>query len=123
IIVCLVQGAVWAVAAALVLRGGDQRPALALILGTAVLLRLIALAAPVVLSDGINRYIWDGRVQAAGINPYHYIPTDPELEALRDPLIFPNINRNSYAPTIYPPVAQMLFLGTTRLGETALPGN
>jgi alpha-1,6-mannosyltransferase len=120
VIVALVQGAVWAVAAALVLRGGDQRPALALILGTAVLLRLIALAAPVFLSDDINRYIWDGRVQAAGINPYRYIPTDPELEALRDPLIFPNINRNNFAPTIYPPVAQMLFLAATRFGETAL---
>ena len=120
VIVALVQGAVWAVAAALVLRGGDQRPALALILGTAVLLRLIALAAPVFLSDDINRYIWDGRVQAAGINPYRYIPTDPELEALRDPLIFPNINRNNYAPTIYPPVAQMLFLAATRFAETAL---
>jgi alpha-1,6-mannosyltransferase len=121
VIVALVQGAVWAVAAALVLRGRSQRPALALILGTALLLRLIALAAPVFLSDDINRYIWDGRVQAAGINPYRYIPTDPELAALRDPLIFPNINRNNYAPTIYPPVAQMLFLMASRFGETALP--
>jgi len=119
VIIALVQGAVWAVAA-LVLRGGDRRPSLVLILGTAVLLRVIALAAPVFLSDDINRYIWDGRVQAAGINPYRYIPTDPELEPLRDPLIFPNINRNNYAPTIYPPVAQMLFLTANRLGETAL---
>ena len=120
VIIALVQGTVWAVAAALVLRGRDQRPALALILGTAVLLRLIALGAPVFLSDDINRYIWDGRVQAAGINPYRYIPTAPELEPLRDPLIFPNINRNNYAPTIYPPVAQMLFLVASRFGETAL---
>ena len=120
VIIASVQGAVWAVAAALVLRGGYQQPALALILGTAVLLRLIALAAPVFLSDDINRYIWDGRVQAAGINPYRYIPTDPELEPLRDRLIFPNINRNNYAPTIYPPIAQMLFLAANRLGETAV---
>ncbi len=120
VIIALVQGAVWAVAAVLVLRGPDQRPALALILGTAVLLRLIALAAPVFLSDDINRYIWDGRVQAAGINPYRYIPTDPALAPLRDPVIFPNINRNNYARTIYPPVAQMLFLVASRFGETAL---
>lgn len=120
VIIALIQGAVWAIAAALVLHGRDQRPALAVILGTAVLLRLIALAAPIFLSDDINRYIWDGRVQAAGINPYRYIPTDPELEPLRDPLIFPNINRNNYAPTIYPPVAQMLFLAASGLGETAL---
>ncbi|TMJ65822.1 MAG: DUF2029 domain-containing protein [Alphaproteobacteria bacterium] len=120
VVIALLQGAVWAVAASVVLCGRDPRPALALILGTAVLLRLIALAAPVFLSDDINRYIWDGRVQAAGINPYRYTPTDPELEPLRDPLIFPNINRNNYAPTIYPPVAQILFLAATRFGETAL---
>ena len=120
VIIALVQGAVWAAAAAVVLRGVDQRPAWAVILGTAILLRLIALAAPVFLSDDINRYIWDGRVEAAGINPYRYIPTDPALEPLRDPLLFPNINRNNYAPTIYPPVAQMLFLAANRFGETAL---
>jgi alpha-1,6-mannosyltransferase len=120
VIIDLLQGVVWAVAALVVLRRADQRPELVLILVTAVLLRLIALPAPVFLSDDINRYIWDGRVQAAGINPYRYIPTDPELEALRDAEIFPNINRNNYAPTIYPPVAQMLFVAANRFGATAL---
>src|SRR5258705_2225855 len=120
IIVAVLQGIVWAAAAAVVTRSTDRRPALALVLGTAILLRLLALSAPVFLSDDINRYIWDGRVQAAGINPYRYIPTDPDLARLREPLIFPNINRNNYAPTIYPPVAQMLFLAATRFGETAL---
>jgi hypothetical protein len=91
---------------------------LALILGTAILLRFGALAAPVYLSDDIYRYIWDGRVQATGINPYRYIPTDTHLAPLRDEAVFPNINRNNYAPTIYPPVAQMLFLLATRFGET-----
>jgi alpha-1,6-mannosyltransferase len=119
IIAALLQGAVWAAAAVLVARGAE-RPSLTLILATAVLLRLGALAAPVYLSDDIYRYIWDGRVQAAGINPYRYIPTDTALSALRDEAIFPNINRNNYAPTIYPPVAQILFLGATRLGETVL---
>jgi hypothetical protein len=120
VLVALAQGAVWAVAAVVVLRGRYRPSALAVVLGTAVLLRLIALAAPVFLSDDINRYIWDGRVQTAGINPYRYVPTDPELTPLRDPLIFPNINRNNYAPTIYPPVAQTLFLAANRFGETAL---
>ena len=57
-------------AATVVMRNTELQPALTLILGTAILLRLIALAAPIFLSDDINRYIWDGRVQAAGINPY-----------------------------------------------------
>ena len=117
IIAALLQGSVWAVAALVVARG-TGRPSLTLILTTAALLRLGALAAPVYLSDDVYRYIWDGRVQAAGINPYRYIPTDTNLAALRDEAVFPNINRNNYAPTIYPPVAQMLFLVATRFGET-----
>jgi len=117
IIAALVQGGVWAVAAVLVARG-PARPSLGVILATAILLRLMALAAPVYLSDDIYRYIWDGRVEAAGINPYRYIPTDPQLAALREQTVFPNINRNNYAPTIYPPVAQMLFFAATRFGET-----
>lgn len=118
--VALLQGAAWAIAASVVLGRPDPPPAFALIIGTAVLLRLVALPAPVFLSDDINRYVWDGRVQAAGINPYRYIPTDPELAPLRDSSIFPNINRSNYAPTIYPPIAQMLFLTANRLGNTVL---
>ena len=119
IIAALLQGGVWAAAAVLVARGAVC-PSLAVILATAVLLRIAALAAPVCLSDDVYRYIWDGRVQAAGINPYRYIPTDTHLAALRDQTVFPNINRNNYAPTIYPPVAQMLFFAATRFGETVL---
>src|SRR6516162_30498 len=119
IIAALLQGAVWAVAAVVVARGA-RRPPFALILATAILLRVGALAAPVYLSDDIYRYIWDGRVQAAGINPYRYIPTDADLAPLRDEAVFPNINRNNYAPTIYPPVAQMLFFAASRLDETVL---
>src|SRR5712671_1421620 len=118
IIAALLQGAVWAAAAAIVAYGAGGRSVLALILATAVLLRIGAFAAPVYLSDDIYRYIWDGRVQAAGINPYRYIPTDAHLAPLRDEAVFPHINRNNYAPTIYPPVGQMLFFAATRVGET-----
>ena len=117
IIAALLQGAVWAVAAVVVVQRAG-RPPLALILVTAALMRLGALAAPVYLSDDIYRYIWDGRVQAAGVNPYRYIPTDEHLASLRDETVFPNINRNNYAPTIYPPVAQMVFFTATRFVET-----
>ena len=68
-------------------------------------------------SDDAYRYVWDGRVQAAGINPYRYAPADPALAELRDDAIFPKINRAEYAVTIYPPVAQMFFFLVTRLGE------
>jgi alpha-1,6-mannosyltransferase len=116
--IALLQGIVFAIAVALVWRGSGSRGALALILAIAAAMRLIALFAPPYLSTDIYRYVWDGRVLAAGINAYRYIPTDPHLEQLRDADIFPNINRNNYAPTIYPPVAQAIFFAATRFGET-----
>lgn len=83
---------------------------LGLVLAIAVLLRLALVAAPPMLSSDVYRYVWDGMVQLAGISPYAHIPADPALAALRDTAIFPHINRADYAPTIYPPAAQALFL-------------
>jgi alpha-1,6-mannosyltransferase len=116
VLAALFESAVYAVAAFACIGGRAARPGLAFVLVVAALLRLGPLCAPVALSTDIYRYVWDGRVQAAGINPYRYIPTDPHLSSLRDPVVFPRINRNNYAPTIYPPVAQVLFLLAGRLG-------
>lgn len=88
-----------------------------LIVGVAVLLRAALLFTEPLLSTDIYRYVWDGKVQAAGINPYRYFPADAALAALRDAAVYPNINRVDYAVTIYPPVAQMFFFLVTRLGE------
>ena len=74
----------------------------------AILFRLILLTSPPVLSSDLYRYIWDGRVQAGGINPYRFPPEAPELRPLRDQAIYPYINR-PWARTIYPPGAQLLF--------------
>jgi len=92
--------------------------ALWLIFLVALLLRGYVLLFDPLLSSDIYRYIWDGRVQAAGINPYRYFPADPALASLRDAAIFPHINRVGTAATIYPPVAQFFFLIVTRFGES-----
>lgn len=63
---------------------------------------------PTVLSKDMYRYIWDGRVQQNGMNPYQYPPGAEELENMRDDLIFPNINRKD-DPTLYPAGAQVFF--------------
>jgi hypothetical protein len=89
-----------------------------LIVGVAVILRLALVTTEPLLSSDIYRYVWDGKVQAAGINPYRYLPADDALASLREGAIYPNINRPNYAPTIYPPVAQMFFFLATRLGES-----
>lgn len=91
--------------------------ALWLIFGVGIALRVYALLFDPLLSSDIYRYVWDGKVQAAGINPYRYMPADPALTFLRDGLIFPHINRADTATTIYPPVAQFFFLSVTRFGE------
>ncbi len=98
----------------------DERRALLIILVAAAAMRLPLAMGESYLSTDLYRYIWDGRVQAHGINPYRYVPAAPELAALRDTNIYPHINRADYAPTIYPPAAQMLFFLVTRISESVL---
>jgi hypothetical protein len=104
----------------LVLRGPRARHAVWLVLGVALAMRLMVLAAPAFLSSDLFRYVWDGRVQIAGINPYRYVPADPALAPLRDATIYPRIDRAGYAHTIYPPTAQLVFrvIASIRQSET-----
>jgi hypothetical protein len=92
-----------------VFRGGaDDSATLGIILGFALVFRLLVLPAAPVLSGDIFRYIWDARVQAAGINPYLSRPADFDREEVtRDPL-HQQQNR-PFARTIYPPLAQAAF--------------
>jgi hypothetical protein len=102
----LVATGLYFVAVTMTLRGKvPLLPVLAIAAG----LQLVAFIAPPFLSSDIYRYVWDGRVQNAGINPYRYRPADPALAKLRDTAVFPDINRADTARTIYPPAAQMLF--------------
>ncbi|WP_419757800.1 hypothetical protein [Acidisoma sp.] len=103
-----------------VLHKVQPRRAVWLVLGVAVIMRVVLITNPLLLSSDIYRYVWDGRVQAAGINPYRYIPADPALTALRDQTIYPNINRRTYARTIYPPAAQVVFAIVGRISQTVI---
>lgn len=112
--------AVWCILKGAVHGASREGATLAVILVVAGLLRAIALFAPQALSTDLFRYVWDGRVQAAGVNPYLYVPADPALSALRDTIIYPNINRADYAHTIYPPTAQIVFWGVTRFSSSVV---
>jgi len=75
----------------------------------AIIFRLCLIPSdPSVLSRDMYRYIWDGRVQQEGINPYLYPPQADKLEHLRENQIYPKINRKDY-PTLYPAGAQIFF--------------
>ncbi len=92
-----------------------------IILGVAVACRLSTLFTDPFLSSDVYRYVWDGIVQHAGINPYRYVPADPAIAFLRDASdgnIYPLINRATYAHTIYPPFAQMFFWLVTLISPT-----
>jgi hypothetical protein len=93
------------------------------VLGTGAALQLLALRKPPVDSDDDFRYIWDGKVQLAGIDPYRYAPSSPGLRSVRDGYLFPNGQCTHYplsdgsctrinlpdVHTIYPPVAEAAF--------------
>ncbi|TBW33423.1 hypothetical protein EYW49_20370 [Siculibacillus lacustris] len=117
VLVMMATGIV-ALVASLVIRGAPEGAALAIVVAVAVVVRVLAMAEPPLLSSDVYRYVWDGRVQGAGINPFRYIPADPALASLRDTAIFPNMNRADYARTAYPPVAQMFFFLATRFADT-----
>ena len=70
--------------------------------------------------DDIWRYLWDGHIAAAGRNPYASPPAGPSLddmadsarpdwETIRDNVSYPQLR------TIYPPLAQIVFLIAHRL--------
>lgn len=61
--------------------------------------------APPLLSDDIERYVWEGHVQNLGYNPYSTPPNDPAFagEKLRLKVGHPHMG------AVYPPLAQMIF--------------
>lgn len=70
--------------------------------------------APPLLSDDLYRYLWEGRLWLEGLNPYRLAPDDPALGPLRDGL-WTKIN-NAPLVSIYPPLAQLLFVLAQGLG-------
>lgn len=80
----------------------------------AIALRLALLPRLPELSHDIYRYLWDGSVQLAGMNPYVHLPTDPALAGLR-------VHLRALLPdpglaTAYPPLAEVAFLVVALVG-------
>jgi hypothetical protein len=75
----------------------------------AVLLRLLFLPVVPSLSDDYHRYIWDGRVQLEGVNPYLYEPRAPIFDDV--PYAGRGLINHPELRTVYPPLLQASFLG------------
>jgi len=82
----------------------------------ALVLRLAYLPLGPGLTDDLFRYIWDGWLQWEGINPYAYIPSDPELETYQRAPLYERLNSRQYY-SIYPPLSQLFFAAAGGLYE------
>jgi alpha-1,6-mannosyltransferase len=82
----------------------------------AALWHLLFLLTPPGIDDDIHRYVWDGRVQRLGHNPYIVVPSDPAVGGLHTPetrtLNHPDV------PSPYPPGAQLFFRAVTAIHES-----
>ncbi|HEV2521295.1 MAG TPA: hypothetical protein VGT24_02845 [Candidatus Acidoferrales bacterium] len=74
------------------------------------------LRMPPGLDDDIHRYLWDGRVQRLGYNPYIVVPSDPALAGLHTPET--RTVNNPEVPSPYPAGAQLFFRAVTSIHES-----
>lgn len=68
------------------------------------------------VDDDVHRYVWDGRVQRLGYNPYLLVPSDPTLAGLHTSETRTLNNPEVASP--YPPGAQLFFRAVTALHES-----
>src|SRR5713101_5351847 len=69
------------------------------------------------LDDDIHRYVWDGRVQRLGYNPYIVVPSDPGVASLHTSET--RTLNNPEVPSPYPAGAQLFFRAVTSIHESA----
>jgi alpha-1,6-mannosyltransferase len=74
------------------------------------------LGRPPGLDDDIHRYVWDGRVQRLGYNPYVVVPSDPALASLHTSET--RTLNNPEVPSPYPAGAQLFFRAVTSIHES-----
>jgi alpha-1,6-mannosyltransferase len=74
------------------------------------------LRVPAGANDDIHRYVWDGRLQRLGYNPYIVVPSDPAVRGLHTPETR-SLN-NPDLPSPYPPGAQLFFRAVTAIHES-----
>jgi hypothetical protein len=85
-------------------------------LAVAALWHLPFLLMPAGADDDVHRYVWDGRLQRLGYNPYVVVPNDPAFSALHT-----EETRNLNNPEVaspYPAGAQLFFRAVTAIHES-----
>ena len=85
-------------------------------LALAAVWHLLFLRMPPGSDDDIHRYVWDGRVQRLGYNPYIVVPSDPAVASLHTSET--RTLNNPEVPSPYPAGAQLFFRAVTSIHES-----
>lgn len=95
-------------------------------IAAAVAFRAVLLFSVPALSDDFYRFIWDGRLLAAGIHPFAHVPSFYMTHAHS----IPGINTDLFSKlnsketfTVYPPVAQCISLLSVKLSDGSVFGS
>lgn len=86
-------------------------------LGLALLLRVPLVLPTVDVDNDMMRYVWDGRVQRLGYNPYHVLPSDPAMAPTHNAET--EQMPSARARTPYPPAAQLFFRGVVTIHDSS----
>ncbi len=91
------------------------------LIAVALILRIALISFHPIGSDDYYRYVWDGKVLANGINPYEFAPNDTALTKLHSSIIPARVNYPDMK-TIYPPLAQLFFYLSYKIGGESFIG-
>ncbi len=84
----------------------------------AVAMRIPMAVAPVGPDNDMVRYVWDGRVQLLGYNPYRVVPSDPSMAHTHTDQTARMPSRRDRTP--YPPAAQLFFRLVVMISDSTL---
>ena len=98
-------------------RAEPPRRWLWVVIGAALACRVPLMVGPVNYDSDMVRYVWDGRVQRFGYNPYAVVPSDPALAHTHTEDTIRMPSRNAQTP--YPPAAQIFFRLMVTASESA----
>ena len=94
---------------------------ISVLIGLGIIIRIFFVFVHPIGSDDYYRYLWDGKVQASGINPYRYAPADTALNNIHSDILPKNVNF-PVMKTIYPPLSQIIFFFAYLIGGESFIG-
>jgi alpha-1,6-mannosyltransferase len=118
-LVCLAIAAGVYIRTLLFLDGMDKNDgqALLLCLALAAVWRVPLLIMRPTLSTDVYRYVWDGKIQRLGYNPYIVVPSDSEHRGLHSAET--RLMNHPEVPTPYPAGAELFFRAVVTVHESA----